>query len=251
MKQGNADLGSSSQQTTTARYVASPEIHNGLLFRIGGEWNRHSFSLPDAAPLPNTLQDISIILGIDAEIAEDWLLRVEAQPGIYSDFVDIGIDDFNMPLIVGATWLYSKDVQWMFGMSINLQRQFPVLPGAGVRWKFADQWVLNLMVPRPRLEFELDKSITLYGGLNLLGTTYRANENFANSHGRTNLNDTPIDYWEVRAGAGVNWKIMPGLKLEAEAGLQTTRVYNFHRANTYMRNDDSAPYASISLSGNF
>lgn len=251
IKQGNAKLGNVDEQSSDLKYVISPEIKDGLLFRAGFEWERYSFGLPGGAPLPNTLQSTNLIVGFDIQLADQWLMRIEAAPGFYSDFVDLSDRDVNVPAIIGASYLVSKDLQWVFGISIDAWREYPVLPGAGVRWQFADQWVLNCILPRPRLEYELERSTTLYVGADLKGGTYMVNEQFGNSHGRTNLNETPVEYNEARVGGGVAWKPTPFLTLEAETGAAVYREYNFHRAHTRMTSDEAAPYGQVALRGSF
>ena len=62
-------------------------------------------------------------------------------------------DSFNIPFVLGGTYIYSPEVQLVFGVGVNLQGRFPVLPGGGVRWKFSPNWVLNAVLPTPRLEY--------------------------------------------------------------------------------------------------
>ncbi len=251
VKQGDAKLGNLSSQTTDLKYVISPEIKEGLLFRGGVEWERYSFSLPDNAPLPNTLQSTNVIIGVDIQLADQWLMRIEAAPGFYSDFVDLSSRDINVPVIIGASYLVNKDLQWVFGLSIDTWREYPVLPGAGVRWKFADQWVLNFILPKPRIEYELEKAVTLFAGADMKGGTYMVNGDFGKSHGRGNLNQTVVEYSEARLGAGVAWKPIPFLTLEAETGAVVMREFNFSRADTKMHADGAAPYGQVALSGSF
>lgn len=253
IKQGDAKLGNISSQTSDVKYVVSPEIKDGLLFRGGFEWERYSFSLPDAAPLPNTLQSTNLIIGFDIQLADQWLMRVEAAPGFYSDFVDLSSRDINVPVIIGASYLVNKDLQWVFGLSIDMWREYPVLPGAGVRWKFADQWVLNFILPKPRVEYELDKATTLFVGGDLKGGTYMVNGDFGKSHGKShgNLNQTVVEYSEARIGGGVAWKPIPFLTVEAQTGAVVMREFNFSRADTKMHSDEPAPYGEVALSGSF
>src|SRR4029077_3959170 len=46
--------------------VFTPRTQLGVL-RIGGEWERFSFGLPDHAPLPDTLQSVSLVMGLDMQ----------------------------------------------------------------------------------------------------------------------------------------------------------------------------------------
>ncbi len=250
-KQGNAKKGDVSESNTDLKYVVSPEIRDGLLFRAGVEWERYSFGLYNDAHLPNTLQSTNLIVGFDIQLADQWLMRVDAAPGIYSDFVDLSSRDINVPIIIGASYLVNKDLQWVVGMSIDIWREFPVLPGVGVRWQFADQWVLNAILPNPRLEYQLTKTATLFVGGELKGGTYMVNGDFGRSHGEYKLNQTVLTYSEIRTGAGVSWKPIPFLTVEASGGVVPYREYDFNRADFRIHSDDVAPYAEIGISGNF
>lgn len=251
IKQGNSKIGNVSEQNSDVKYVISPEITDGLLFRGGVEWERYSFGLSSNLALPNTLQSTNLILGFDIQLADQWLMRVEAAPGFYSDFVDLTSRDINAPIIIGASYLVSKDLQWVVGMRIDLWSEYPVLPGAGVRWKFADQWTLNAIMPKPRLEYELERSTTLFVGLDLKGGSYMVNKDFGDNHGHGNLNQTVLEYSEVRTGGGVAWKPTPFLTLEAETGASVYRDFDYSRAHTNIVTDDVAPYGQIALIGSF
>ncbi len=251
VKQGDSKIGHVSEQNSDVKYVISPEIKDGLLFRGGFEWERYSFDLPSGAHLPNTLQSTNLIVGFDIQLADQWLMRVEAAPGFYSDFVDLSSRDINVPVVIGASYLVNKDLQWVVGLRIDIWRQYPVLPGAGVRWKFADQWVLDAILPKPRLEYELTKTTTLYVGADLKGGTYMVNGNFGNNHGNESLNQTPVEYTEIRAGGGASFKVTPFLTLEAETGVSAYREFEFARAHTSFKTDEPAAYGQIALSGSF
>ena len=56
--------------------------------------------------------------------------------------------------------------------------EYPVLPGGGVRWKFAPQWVLNATVPTPRLEYEVNRNLTIYAGAEVRSKNFRVGNDF-------------------------------------------------------------------------
>ena len=58
------------ESDTLLRFVLTPRIKLGVL-RLGAEWERFSFGFSDRAPLPETLQALSLIIGLDTRaIAE-------------------------------------------------------------------------------------------------------------------------------------------------------------------------------------
>jgi hypothetical protein len=231
--------------------VFTPRIKPGVL-RIGAEWERFSFGMPEGAPLPDTLQSVGLIMGLDMQFSDSIIVRAEGQPGVYdTEFDNLSWDSFNCPFLVGGTYIYSPDLQLILGVSVDIERKYPVLPAAGVRWKIASQWLLDAVLPTPRLEYEMSKSVSLYVGANLKQTNYRVPDDFGDSHGIPRLNHTILTYSEVRTGAGLDWKISPIITATGEVGYQPYRNFDFYRADVRYHQDGGAPYGMISLHGAF
>jgi hypothetical protein len=265
-KQGSSSLGNVSNIYSHFDYVVSPQVKEGLLLRFGVDFERNSFGLPASAPLPNTLQSVNAIIGADMAIGDKILLRAEAHPGIYSDFVDVTGSDFDMPVQIGGTYLYSKDLQLILGVQIDLKSEFPLIGLPGFRWQFADKWVLSAIPPKPQLQYELTNSVTLYAGAEIIGGTYHLNDQFGSSHanvqgpGGGNLNGNIVDYNEDRVGAGVTWKFTPNLSLDLSGGYIAYRQLDVHpdhigydlKSTTFHNNvGDGAPYGEMGISGSF
>jgi hypothetical protein len=248
----NGGVGDISEIRNTIKTTATIPVSEGIFLNVGADWERLSFGLPGgpSPALPNTLQVAAAVLGFDMALSEDWIMRFEIQPGIYSDFKDISFDDFNCPVTIGFSYLQSEDVQWVFGLAAAPRSEIPVLPGAGVRWRFEDDWTLNAILPQPRIEYSGFENITLYVGANLYGGTYVVSENFGNQVGKPGLNNDPVDYLEARTGVGANWKIMPALSLEAEAGAMVYRRIDYWRSDLNM-DGSPAPYGQLALEARF
>ena len=137
-------VGSVSEHSADVKYVFSPQVTKDVLLRFGCEWQRFSFDVPGDAPIPDTLQQVSAVIGLDYQLGDQWLVRAELEPGMYGDFENSTFRDFNAPLVLGAAYLADADLQWFFGLRVDLRSNYPVLPAPGVRWKFADEWTLNL-----------------------------------------------------------------------------------------------------------
>lgn len=232
------------------RYVVTPRIGLGVL-RLGAEWERFLFGFSNRAPLPDTLQSISLVLGLDTQLSQSILLRVEAQPGMYNTGVNNLSDDFNMPFIAGGTYIYNPNLQFIAGVSVDVERKYPVLPAAGLRWKISRQWVANAVLPAPRIEYEWNKNVTLYAGGEFKETNFRVDNTFGDRQGRPELDHAVLTYSEVRAGGGCDWKISPVLTLTAETGYQPYRDFDFYRTDIRYHQDQAAPYGMISLHGAF
>ena len=246
-----SSIGDVSEQNSLFRYVVVNPISEIIFLRLGAGTQRFSFGLPNAAPLPNTLQSVAAIIGADFSLSDQWLMRLEIEPGIYSDFHDLSEDDVNAPFIAGFSYLVNEDLQWVFGMSVDARREIPVLPAVGARWRFADRWTLMAILPKPRLEYELTEALKLYGGLDLKAGTYKVAENFGSTHGRPNLNNATIDYTELRTGLGLAWRLFPALTMDLEGGYMPYREFDFHTADTRVKSDGGAPYGQIALKAEY
>lgn len=247
---GDAKFGNFTETANSFQAVASRHLNEGIILRMGGAWDRYSFGTPNNSPLPNTLQSASAVMGLDFQVASKWLVRFEVQPGVYSDFQDITFDDVDVPATLGASWLYDKDLQIVFGLSVDPRREIPVMPGAGVRWQFEDRWVLNAIMPRPRLEWAMSETLTLHAGVALKGGSYRLADDFGDTHNRPGMNGVTVDYSEVRCGLGAAWKPHPAVEVTVEGGYMVWRTFDAWARNVSFRGDP-APYGGLSVTAGF
>jgi hypothetical protein len=231
--------------------VFTPRIQPGVL-RIGVDWERFSFGFPQGTALPDTLQAVGMVVGLDTQFSDSIIVRFEGQPGVYdTEFDDLSWNSFNFPFLIGGTYIYSPNVQLVLGVSVDVERKYPVIPAAGIRWKIAPQWLLDAVMPTPRLEYEVSKDLSLYVGANVKQASYRVPNDFGNENGIPKLNHAILTYSEVRTGAGVDWKISPIITATGEVGYQPYRNFDFYRADVRYHQDGGAPYGMISLHGAF
>jgi hypothetical protein len=233
-------FGSMDEWSTDLKWVISPQVSKKLLLRFGAEWQRLSFGTPDRAALPDVLQKVNALIGLDYQLNEQWLLRADFQPGIYSDFQEVSWRDVDAPMLLGAAYLANADLQWFFGLRLDFRSHYSALPALGVRWRFADQWTLNLLWPNPRLEYEVSDRLKTYLGVGADFGTFRVSDHFGDHYGRSDLNHAPLDYFEIRIGPGLSWKISPSVALEAEAGCMVYRRFDFFDQDRVVRSDPTA-----------
>ena len=84
-------------------FIYTPRIKFGIL-RLGAQWERYSFGYPDGGQqLPNTLQSVNAIVGLDTRLGDSLLIRFEAQPGFYGTAFDhLDGNAFNIPFVLGG-----------------------------------------------------------------------------------------------------------------------------------------------------
>jgi hypothetical protein len=220
---------------------------------LGAQWERYSFDFPDGGQqLPNTLQATNAIVGLDTKFSDSILVRVEAQPGFYGTTFDhFDGDSFNIPIVVGGTYIYSPDIQFVLGLGINAENRYPVLPGGGIRWRLGSGWLLNAVLPTPRLEYEVSRNLSLFAGADIKANSFRVDDHFGASHGDTSLNNAWVAYEEVRTGAGLEWRINSSLTLSLEGGYVPYRQFDFHRTDVRYHYESGSPYGALRFHGEF
>jgi hypothetical protein len=245
-----SDRGRSDAWNVGSRDVLSYQVREGFLVRFGLEVERYNFAVPDTLVLPSKLQSASIVVGADLQLGDAWIVRVEVQPGYYGN-TDLRSANFSAPVIVGASYFVSSDLQFVAGLSVDANRKYPVLPGLGFRYKYNADWVFDLILPTPRIEYSLNKSTTLYAGGDLQGATYRVDSDFGTLHGNPKLNEAWVDYSQIRVGVGASWKLRPEMTLEVEAGIVPVQEFDFHRADIRASSTEIPPYGGIVLKAAF
>jgi hypothetical protein len=231
--------------------IASIQARDGLIFRLGVELQRFDFSRPSGAPAPFGLESMALVVGADFQLGTEWLGRIDFKPGLYGSNQTLRAQNFNVPINLGVSYFVSADLQLVVGASVDVNRKYPVIPAIGARWKFAPDWVLNAILPTPRLEYTLNRSVTLYTGADFQGGTYRLSNLPEHSPKDGRLRNGIVDYTQIRVGAGTTWSINDHFTLEVEAGFVPVHEFDYHRAETRLRTKEIPPYAGISLKAEF
>jgi hypothetical protein len=251
IKKGHESFGSFHEGDTTLNVVASNQISQNTLLRFGVNWQRFSFTPDPSAPVPETLQSLNLEIGADYQLTPTLLLRVEAEPGFYTDFQDLRSADFNVPFLVGATYFVSKDFLCVLGFSVDVNRSPRVYPAAGARWRIAPKVVIDAILPDPQIDYELNRNVTLHVGASLKNGSYRVDKDFGKDRGIPKLDNSILDYTEIRAAAGVSWKVSRAVSLDLESGCVPYRKFDFSRADYKVTAFDVAPFAELSFTAKF
>ena len=250
ISQGTLRLGDVDPIHNRVRYMGKIRVNDTYSWRAGINWERYSFGTPVGSPIPDTLQTVAAALGNTWHVADNWILQFEAEPGIYSDFEDISIDDFNAPLVARAIYSPNPNLQWLFAIVGNFRNQFPVVGGVGVRWKFADQWTLSLAIPKPVVEFQATDALMLFAGGEFSGSAFRVAKDFGTRTGRPGLNDQDITYREIRVGAGLQYTFSKRIIGIVEAGWMVDRRFVYDDRDLQL-NGDGAPFFKFGIVGSY
>lgn len=242
--EGSRRLGEIS--TTQARahtVMALPlDARNTLLVGFVAQWL--DFNPPPASLVPASLDAVAFKLGWNRAFDSQWSLRLEADPGTY------GAGSFGAPVAVRAIYAASRELQWAFGVNYDWRSAHPLVGGVGVRWQFAPQWTLSLLLPAPRVEWAITKNFSLTAGASLRGGTFRVADNFGRTRGRPAFDRQTVDYREINLGVGARWQLAPGTALNFGVGRMTDRRFEFDDRNLLL-NGDGAPAAQLTFTSAF
>jgi hypothetical protein len=250
LNQGNTVLGDLDASWLRAGYSVRFDTSPSYSWSVGLQWDHARFDAPAGAPVPEDIYGLSVRLISNWRVNERWFVRSDLRPGLYTDFEDISGGDFNVPVTVAVGYEVNPDLQVLFAVNVDLRREFPVVGGPGVIWRFADGWRLSLLIPRPQIEFTASESVTLFAGGELRATAIRVAEDFGTTVGNPVLNDDQVTYRELRVGGGVRWDLNRLFRLTVEGGYALDRRFEFDRGNVLL-NGDGAPYFTVGVSGSY
>jgi Domain of unknown function (DUF6268) len=251
--EGSKNVGDITEISSSAKFVLSAQVRDTALLRLGVAWLGYFFRPETKAPIPDTLQADNLEVGADIQVSPAILARIEANPGIYSNVRGITGRDFNVPFEIAASYFVSADLILLAGIYVDVNADDPVFPIIGVHWKLSDKWVIEGMPPRPQIQYNLTDKITLFAGADLREETFVVDNRFGTSRGMPQFNNAILEYNEIRAGAGLTWKVYKNITLDIEGGCTPYRRFDYvHVADGIkVKSEDLVPYVRVALSALF
>lgn len=242
---GQGRIGDADGVYSSLRHLATFRKWMAFLLHTGVEWQRIGFG-SDSLYLPHSLNSLDAFFGTDVRWSEKDQLRLQIQPGFYSDLESPTLKDVNVPGAIAYTRIPSKKFQWTVGLGINPWRKTKVLPGGGFRWYINDRWKLKFLLPEPMVEYKANPVLHLSLGADFRGETYRMSDRFGTDRGALELNRALMDYQEIRVGPGFSWNIKPLIELNGQAGYMVDRSFDF--SDGVLRgSSDTVPFVRLNL----
>jgi len=244
LRQVGADLGELDTAIFQATYIESVKQSERFRWLLGGQWQRVQASVPSGVPLPDTLQSAAAVIGFDWFFHDRWRARLEVFPGVYSDFQDISGDDFNAPFYFEVSYALGPNLLVGGQLNVNVRREAPVLGAVGVRWKFAEDWLLSLWFPRPRIEYFPAEGVTLFAAANIVAGAFVVADDLGRDHSRPDLDGQAVDFRQVQIGGGLRYTIREKLAIELSGGWTLDQRYDYYDRGLEFESS-GAPYAQI------
>lgn len=219
-----------------------------LYLHVGIAYDRFDFGTT-AAPVPDHLQSVAGIIGIDYMHEDDVGAFIQVKPGFYTEN-DFDSASFDAPITLGRIFVLQTDHLYLFtGLNASFLRgRFPVIPLAGLIWMPNDQWKVLGVLPEPRVIYSPNDKWDFWAGGELVGGSFRTDRD--NTIVPANLNGAAVDYSEYRAGGGIIYSPCNNVSVDLGGGYAVQRKFDFHRAGVKYE-ADGAPYLRLEFKAKF
>ena len=203
-------------------------------------------------PLPEDLTEVSLNLGLQHRFDQRWGAAVYLRPGFYGDLEEgLNGDSFNAPLLLMGTYAQSKELAWSFGLNVNAFSDNPVIPILGVRWQFAPDWLFSVGFPRTGFTYRVNDRLSLRASASFSGGSFRITRDIGSpAAGIARLTNTFVDFREVRAGLGLDWKLTDTAELGLDVGAVTDRKFDYFDKG-YRLDGDGGTFVALAIKGSF
>ena len=214
--------------------------------RLGGRYVHHDFNNDGGLPLPDSLQSVAGVIGLEYLIEGRRAILFDVQPGVYFEH-DINDGAFDAPVRLAVPIPINDSFAFIVGAAYSRLRSYPLLPLVGFNWKINDRWTVAAIPPDPRIIYSASKNLHVWFGGELTGGSYRTDRREVN---RRELSGAVVTYSDWRVGAGVTWE-SEHVTLEVGGGYAFQREFDFHRAEQSYKTDEGAPFARIEIQAAF
>ena len=223
-------------------------LRGDLYVHVGFSYDRYDFG-STSAPVPNHLQALAGVIGLDVMHGDDVGAFVQVRPGFYAQN-DFGISSFDAPITLGRIFVLQPDKLYIFAGAYAsfLRGGIPVLPLAGVIWIPSDKVRLMGVLPDPKIIYSPTKKLDLWVGGELVGGSFRTDRNDAIEPHK--LSGAQVDFSDYRAGVGLAYDLTKNFTVDLGAGYSIERHFAFHRAGENYRTDPS-PFLRLGLKAAF
>ncbi len=238
--------------------LSVPEAARGgqWMLKTGFAYGRRDFDNSGGLPIPNALQSVSGVFGLelyaDCEqslVDGEPVLQIETRPGLYFGH-HASTADFNAPTLAYVPLYYTPSHRFVLvgGVSYDGFRQSQFIPFLAFRWRVTDNFTVQGNPVRPRLVYSPTKNLDLYVGGEYITQSFRADGR--DSTEKRRLNGALVTYSDERVGGGIAWK-NDHVRLDLGGGWSLTRKFNFHRAEEGYHTYNGAAYVEAQASIGF
>jgi hypothetical protein len=223
-------------------------LNGHLYLRLGIDYSRFDLG-KTGAPVPDHLQSVAGVIGVDYMHDNDVGAFLQVRPGFYT-VNDFDSAAFDAPITLGRIFVLQPEKLYVFaGVNASFLRgRFPVIPLAGLIWLPNEQWKFMAILPEPRVIYSPCNKLDFWVGGQLTGGSFRTDRD--DTIVPHKLSGAQVDYSDYRVGGGVIWSPSDAIMVDLGGGYSLQREFDFHRADMNYKTDD-APYLRLEFKAKF
>jgi|SRR5580700_530607 hypothetical protein len=216
------------------------KLFQNYFLQLGFDLERFNFSRSNSF-FPYAMTSLAGELVFAYWDGDDFYPVLRFEPGLYYTRAYITKNSFDLPIRFTPGLKLSENLYVIGGCSFDVYSNPIVFPVFGLNWKISDQWNLRAVFPRPRFSYLPNKQWEFFVQGDLNGDSFR---NGPTDDHRTN--NAVLQYYYYRAGIGFNYELVRGFEIEAVAGYNFKREYDYIRAGP-INDVKPAPYVWLDL----
>lgn len=126
-------------------------------FTVTPRFGVHYLDGPVRTDLPARVFDTSVAFRLFKKFNEKWSYELEVAPGVYSDFKNVTSDSLRITGKGLAYYMHSRSKQFVMGVVYLDREDLSLLPAAGMIMWFSEGSRLELIFPKPKFTYRIEK----------------------------------------------------------------------------------------------
>lgn len=208
-------------------------------FTITPRFGVHYLDGPVRTDLPARVYDTSVSFRWFNKVNEKWSYELEVAPGVYSDFKNVTSDSLRITGKGLAYYVHSRAKQFVMGVVYLDREDIMMLPAAGMIMWFSEGSRLELIFPKPKFTYRLEKDEHLERWAYVAGEFGGGSWAIRRSPGGI---DDVVTYSDLRLIGGLETKHTNGKISQLEVGLVFSRSLEYE---SNIGNYDPSPTAML------
>ena len=200
------------------------EIPRFESFSVTPYFGVHYLDGPIQTDLPARVYDTSVAFRWFKKHNEKWSYELEVAPGVYSDFKNVTSDSLRITGKGLAYYVHSRSKQFVMGVVYLDRENIQMLPAAGMIMWFSEGSRLELIFPKPKFTYRIEKTEELERWAYVAGEF--GGGSWGIRRGATGIDDIAT-YSDLRLIGGLETKHTGGMISKLEVGFVFNRKLEY------------------------
>lgn len=156
-------------------WQSDPYLRRGNKHGLTGTINIHWLAGPISSPLPPRLYDFMLGYQVRNKLSDQFSYDLYTSVGAYSDFEASARDAIRFPSHAVGMFHINRSTDFVFGIDYLDRNDIPLLPvlGLSLRDVFVHGLRMDLVFPRPRIDYMLSETSRIYLAGHMDGGTWQ------------------------------------------------------------------------------